>query len=249
MKRTLIYGSIALLVILGCGGSNTNDNIPPEPLVTFINASTNSTAIDALLNDTQIANNVPHLGFSPTAGGVATFSSFEPGEYDVTVVESSDPETQESIVENLTRDAAYLFFAAGLVNPPVIDQDKRLRPVLLQIDRTQPNGDKAAIFIFHAYNRAEGFQTPNLDFRNPGDTPVINEQDIAFAGIKGVLVDAGEQTFVARRNGTEFDVTPPTTFTFGGGKAYVAIIKGIEGGTGTSAPGITFVEITTKSSP
>jgi len=246
MKRTLFFGSIALLVILGCGGAGTNVTVAPDPLVTFINASSNSVGIDAMLNETTLATNIPFQAFSPKAGNVATFSAFEQGEYDVTVQENGNPESQAVEVGKLDRNGGYLLFAVGLVTPPNAELEKRLRPVLLQIDRTKPNGDKAAIFVFNALSRAPGFETPSIDFQNPGDTPVIKETDIAFAGLKGVLVDAGAQTFVARRNGTEFEVTPQTTFTFEGGKAYVALVKGQEGGTGAQAPGITFIEIQTK---
>lgn len=230
--------------MVGCGGSTNNPGLAPDPFIGFINASANSTALDAMVNDAQVGNNVPYLGVSPVSGGVLTFTSVEPGEYDLSIQENANPETQAIEVGNLARDKSYVLFACGLVVPPGTELDKRLRPVLFEFDRARPNGDKARLVIVHAYNRAEGFETPAIDFRNPGDNPTVNETNLGFATARQILIDAGPQTFVARGTGTEFEVTPQETFTFVGGKIYAAIVSGTEGA--TRAPKITFVEIQTK---
>lgn len=245
MKRLALF--VALAVIFGCGGGGSNDvQLAPDPYVGFLNASPNSSALDVMVNEFQLGNNVAYLGASPNAAGVLTFQSYEPGDYDLSVQENADPETQAVEIGSLARDKSYVLVACGLVVPPSDEFDKRLRPLLFEFDRTKPNGDKARIVIVHSYNRAVGLETPAIDFKNPGDNPTINETNIAFASAKQILVDAGVQTFVARRNGAEFDVTPEATFTFVGGKIYAAIVSGTEGAAGVRAPKITFVEIQTK---
>lgn len=246
MKRGFWFWSIALVIVLGCGGSGNNTTVAPDPLVGFVNASTNSTAIDAWVNDAQIGNDVAFRNVSPKAGSVLTFLSFEPGEYDFTVQSSTDVQTQAIETNVIERDKSYLFVAAGLVTPPNTEDPKRLRPVVAEFDRTAPNGGKARIVIVHAYDRAEGLETPSIDFQNPGDNPLFKETAITYAGGRGALIDAGTQTFVAKRNGAEFDITPEVTFTFESGKIYVAIVAGIEGGTGALAPAITFHEVQPK---
>jgi hypothetical protein len=245
MKRLAWF--VGALVIFGCGGGSTNSpTLAPDPYIGFINASPNSSALDVMVNDSQIGNNVAYLGSSPVSGGVVNFLSYEPGDYDLSIQENSDPETQAIEVGSLQRDKSYVLFACGLVVPPSTEFDKRLRPLLFEFDRAKPNGDKARLVIVHSYNRAEGLETPSVDFKNPGDNPAINEQNIAFASAKQILIDAGAQTFVARRNGTEFDVTPESTFTFVGGKIYAAVISGTEGAAAARAPKITFIEILAK---
>lgn len=246
MKRVFWFWSVALLVILGCGGGGNNTTIAPDPLVGFINASTNSVGLDAFLDDIQIGTNVPLYNASPQTAGVLNFVSIEPADHDCSVQEATNPDTQAIEVIPLARDKSYLFVASGLVTPPNTEFDKRMRPVVAEFDRTKPNGDKARLIIVNAYNRDPGFETPNIDFRGPGDNPLFNETDIAPHGTRATLIDAGTQTFVARRNGTEFEITPEVTFDFGGGKIYAAIVGGVESGTGASAPTIKFIEIQSK---
>ncbi len=245
MKRIALFG--ALVMVFGCGGGGNNTpDVAPDPVVGFINASANSLALDVLLNETQLSNNVAFLGASPSSGAVLTFNSFEPGDYDLAIQESATPETQAIEVGTIALDKSYVIFAAGLVMPPSDEFDKRMRPVLFEFDRTKPNGNKARLLVLHSYNRAVGLETPALDFKSPGDNPTINETNIGFATARQVLIDAGTQKFVARRNGAEFDVTPEATFTFVGGKIYAAIIGGTEGVAGARGPKITFIEVQTK---
>ncbi len=247
MRRVFLAALAFGCILVGCGGSgNTGVTNVPDPAVAFINASPNSTALDVFLNDFQLGKKVGYLSASPLAAGVLNFPTYEQNLYDMSVAENADPETQAIETATFNKDTSSLVVAIGLVTPPSTELDKRLRPVQIQFDRKQPNGNQARIIVIHAYNRSLGNDNPNLDFQNPGDNPTIKLTNIAFAGAVGQLIDAGAQTFVARRNGSELEVTPQTTFTFGAGKIYAAIISGIEGGTGIQAPQIKFIEIQPK---
>lgn len=242
MKR-VGYGLFLLCAVFvgsSCGGSQSGVVTLPDPVIRFINASPNSTALDMSVNDTQIANNVPYLGSS------ATFASVLQADYDVSVQEDGNPETQAIEVAQLNRNQDYVAVATGLVTPPNTEFDKRLRCTPAPFNRTRPNGDKARLLVFNAYNRSFGNDTPTIDFQNPGDTPQFQIQDIPFGEGRELIVDATALTFVARRNGTEFEITPQNTFTFGGGKIYAAIVSGIEDETGAQAPKITYIELQSR---
>jgi len=244
MKR-VVYGLLIMsigMAAAGCGGTGAGTVVLPNPVVRFINASPNSAGMDMFLNETQVGNNVPYLGSN------ASFVSIEQGDYDVIVQESSDTtgETQAIEVRQLNRDQDFIAIACGLVTPPNLEFDKRLRCAPLPFNRTRPNGDKARLIVFHAYVGANGFESPNIDFQNPGDTPRFQVTDIPFGEARELIVDAGSDTLVARFAGSEFEITPQNTFTFGGGKIYAAIVSGIEGETGASAPKIVYVELQTR---
>jgi hypothetical protein len=244
MKR-IVYGMLVLATavsVAGCGGSTNSVVVLPDPVVRFINASPNSAGMDMFANDVQVANNVPYLGSNPT------FVSTEQGDYDIKVQETSDPtgETQAIEVKQMNRDQDFLAFSCGLVTPPNTEFDKRLRCSMNTFNRTRPNGDKARLIVFNAYVAAPGLDTPSIDFQNPGDTPRFSAGDIPFGEGRELTVDAGPDTFVARRNGTELEIVPQNTFTFGGGKIYAAVVTGIEDSVGATAPKIVYIELQTR---
>lgn len=230
------------VVAAGCGGSSGGIIVLPDPVVRFINASPNSAGMDMFLNDTQVGNNVPYLGSSSNFVGV------QQGDYDVMVQESSDTtgETQAIEVRQMNRDQDFLAISCGLVTPPNTEFDKRLRCAPFAFNRTRPNGDKARLLVFHAYNRSVGNETPNIDFQNPGDTPRFVVTDIPFGEARELIVDAKLDTFVARFSGSELEITPQNNFTFEGGKIYAAIITGVEDAAGATAPKIVYVEIQSR---
>lgn len=239
----------ALAVVLGCGGSSGLNSQPPNPVVAFINASPDSPALDAFLNNIQLANNIPYLSSAPRSGAVTTFASFEVGEYDVRVEPDGVPENgADPIVFQFNRDSNSMVVAFGLENDGG-EFEKKLQTTTFSVDRTKPNGDKARLIIVNGLVGSPGFESPTIDFRNPGDNSIVNVPNIAYGGNNNTLIDSGAQTFVARLTGTEGDegnITPDTTFTFGAGKFYAAIISGVEGEAGALSPRITFLEIQTK---
>jgi hypothetical protein len=244
-KIRIISGLVAIAVVFGCGGANTNSLQAPDPVVAFINASPDGDALDAFLNNIQLGNNVPYLSSSPRSGAVTTFRSVEPGDYDVRIEPDGAPENGDVTTQNLTRDTSTLTTAMGLVDPAG-ELNKRLQTFSFQVDRSKPNGEKARLVIVHALIASPGFDTPAIDFRNPDDNPLTNVQNIEFGGNNTALIDSGNQTFVARISGTEFEITPQATFNFGAGKIYAAIVCGIEDEVGPRSPRIVFMELQPK---
>ena len=231
--------ALAGVLLTGCGGGGANVASIPDPVVRFINAAPGSTALDFRLNESVVGNNVPYKG------STQTFATFESGDYDVSVQEDANPETQAIETLLLLRETNQLVVATGLVTPPNEELEKRLRLTDIQFDRRAPNGDRARLIVVHGYVRAAGLDTPNIDFQEPGDNPRFVVRNINFGNAQQLELDAGSQTLVARRSGSEGEVTPRVTFNFGAGKIYAAIVSGIEDSAATP-PQITFIELQTR---
>ncbi|MEQ1822652.1 MAG: hypothetical protein ABL949_09085 [Fimbriimonadaceae bacterium] len=238
------FGCLMVLcgVVLACGGGGSNNTTTPNPVVRFINGSPNSVALSALANDVAIGTSVPYLGSAPN------FVTVEAGDYDFLVQEDGAPETQAVEFKSLNRDQDLLAVAVGLVTPPNTELEKRMICTPFTFNRIKPNGDKSKLIVVNGLNRGLGDFNVSIDFQNPGDTPRFRLANIAFAGAgQELIVDAGSDTFVARRTGSELEVTPQKTFTFEGGKIYLALVSGVEGQTGAQAPKITYIELQSRS--
>lgn len=224
------------LVLSGCPGGSSQ--AAPDPTIRFINTSPDSGPLDFFLDEDLEGAALAFL--ASTAG----FKSIESGPYDIGVFDAGTQNNHDAIFVNLNRDKHYLVSAIGLVNYGT-EAEKRLRLVLTEINRNAVNGNVARLIIFHAFARETGFQTPAIDFQNPGDNPQFKVENIAFASSKTLTVDAGNHDFEARRNESEH-VYATANVTLGAGKIYAVFVTGIENGTGGLAPQIVFVEIAPK---
>jgi hypothetical protein len=228
-------------IVWACGGGGTNSIELPNPVIRFVNASPNSVAMSALANDVTIGSAVPYLGSS------ASFLRLDAGDYDILCQEDGDPETQAVEFRTMNRDQDFLAVSTGLVTPPNTELDKRMVCTPFTFNRVRPNGDKAKLIVVNALNRGFGDSNVPIDFQNPGDTPRFRLPNLAFAAAgQELIVDAGSDTLVARRAGSELEVTPQKTFTFEGGKIYLALVSGIEGEVGVKAPIITYIELQSR---
>lgn len=233
----IISASLALL-ISGCGGSGVNANLPPDPLVQFFNCSPDSVPLTFGFDDDIVANGLGYLGSTPG------FAERIPGEQDVYALPTAGGDIIWSEVTSLERDKSYIILAYGLQNFGT-ETEKRLRIAILTTNRTAPN-NSARIIILHAYNRKPGFDTPLVDFQNPGQNPQYKQEGITFGNRVELTVNAGSYTFVARRTNTEDEITPQVTKNFEAGKIYFAVISGIEEGAGALAPKISFFDVPAK---
>jgi len=233
--RSSRFAVLLLLVPLalsGCGGGGSNNPILPPPTLRFLNGVPDSTRLDFYIDDTLQAGSLNFLAMSVSSNTPA-------GDHDVTVQETGTITQLDAVAQTFNGNTSYFVTAIGLENFGS-EFDKRVRDVFITPNLTVPNGNKSRLIIVQGFNRAVGFATPNVDFKQPGDNVAIDVTNIAFGTSKSIDIDSGTQEFVVQRSGT-VQVYIDQTFTFVPGKIYVALIDGMEGGTGTLAPQIQYI--------
>lgn len=240
-NRLGLFIGVACLAFaaIGCGGSGSSGTGVPDPSVAFVNGLSDSTAVDFSLNETNKATSVAF----PTVSGA--FISTSADTYDVGFREHGQTGDLDTTVQALAKNHDYVVIAAGLENYGS-EPNKRARVDVLDIDRTAPNGNKAKLIVVHDFSRATGYETPSVDFKNPGDTPQYTTGAIAFAASSTLTVDSGSQTFEVRRDGTEEIYVAGKTVTLTAGKVYVVLISGVEAGTGNQTPDFKLIEIQSR---
>lgn len=221
----------------GCGGGGGGGGLP-DPTIRFFNGISDSTLINFLLDDDVVGPQISYLGSTPD------FANQDAEQRDLRIQVDGTSVDLWSEVVTLSKDKHYLVAAFGLLNFGN-ENLKRARFVGIEVDRLAPNGTRARLTIFHGYNRAAGLDTPNIDFQTPGNNPQFKVTDIGYTSAKPLEVDAGNQTFEARRNGTE-SILVSRNITLAGGKNYAVFVLGVEGAAGIAAPRIEFVELSPR---
>ncbi|MFY9234840.1 MAG: hypothetical protein WAO58_10330 [Fimbriimonadaceae bacterium] len=241
MSRLLISLFVALMLFLGgCGGAGGGKDT--DATMRVFNSICDSTSIEFVIDDDVFGTPLAYLGSTPN------FSRLEAKEYDFRIREAGSSNELWAIVATLAAERNYVLVAVGLENFAVGEEEKRAQILGIDVDRSIPNGNKARIFIVHNYNRAAGFDTPNIDFQTPGDNPLFKIENIEPQNFEVTEIDADGVTPVtveARRAGTE-NVLASATTTPGAGKIYLVLVTGLEGGVGQQAPQIVFLEMQTK---
>jgi hypothetical protein len=232
LKSALLVG--LALTLTACGGGGGGSSVV-KPRIRFVNASPDSASLTYTVDGDTKATGIAYLGLAPNFIEETAFS------YDLAVHEDGANPDLDAIVAQFANDKEYLICTVGLEFYGT-EFLKRLRLVAPEIDLTAPNGNKARIYVLHAFNRSAGLDTPNIDLRNPGDNPQYKVENIAFGSIGTLTIDASNQDFVARRNDSE-SVYATKNFTFDSGGIYLGIVGGVEGQVGTQAPKIEFVRI------
>ncbi|MCC7229158.1 MAG: DUF4397 domain-containing protein [Fimbriimonadaceae bacterium] len=238
MNMKIGWNAGLLLVVAfslsACGGGGGGQSIN-KPRLRYVNASPDVNPLSFLIDGSIKTTGIAYLGISPA------FVDEDAKEYDMAVREDGELSDLDSVVTGFENEKEYLVCVAGLKNFGS-EFVKRLRLVTPQIDLTAPNGNKSRIYVFHAFLRSSGLDTPNIDLRNPGDNPQYKVENIAFASTGNLTIDSSTQTFVARRNDSE-SVYATQTFTFAPGGIYLAIVAGVEGQVGVQAPKIEFIKL------
>ena len=240
MKK-LIFGILGALALFGCGGGSGGGggDDSSDTRIAFLNASPDTGSLDFLLNDSAKASDVPY-------GTSTTFGSYKAKDYDLSIRASNDTEVLWSESKLFNADQDYVVMGVGLRTPPS-DDTQRLVIKLGSLSRVPVNGNRARLLVINALVRKAGFATPPIDFRGPGENPVVgpDSSNIAFGNSVAIEVDSGAQTFQARQNGTE-QVFVERNFNLTPGGVYFALISGLEGENGPSAPEIRLIPITTR---
>ncbi|MCW5940783.1 MAG: DUF4397 domain-containing protein [Fimbriimonadaceae bacterium] len=242
MARSLTAALLVgvLVALMGCGGKSSSSTAP-DPLVRFFNGSPDSVALDLLFDDSKDNRTVRIGSAVPYASAGPNFVEVRNGSHDLILKETADPFELWAQVIDAQLDKSYLAVAFGLANYGA-EYEKRSRFVTFEVDRTAPNGNKARLYVFHAFNRGTGLDTPAIDFQTPGENPLFRVQDVAYGSPKELTVDSGTHTFQARNKGTEF-VYVQRTVTVGAGKIYLVLVSGVEDGAGALAPRIELIEV------
>lgn len=222
------------LVLAACGGGGGGSS-PNKPRLRYLNASPDASPLSFSLDGNLRASGIGYLDLSPE------FDEEDADSYDLTVKEDGDNPDFDAITASFGDDREYMVFGVGLENFGT-ETLKRLRLFVSEVSLTAPNGNKSRIYVLHAFNRATGFDTPNIDLRNPGDNPQYKVENISYGTIGALEIDASTQTFVARRSSSE-SVYVTKTETFVGGGIYIGIVSGVENAVGPTAPAITFIRI------
>ncbi len=243
-KAIALAGLSLGLLYAGCGGGGGTDP-STFPTLIFVNASADTAALDLWLNESALATDFVYLD---TNADFVTFKfiSESEGAYDVLMQDSGTEEIYDSQNLVFLRDTHTVIVALGL-------QDfgteflKRLRTVFVEIDRTAPNGNKAKLFVVHAFVRETGFATPEIVFQNPGENPQFFTPGIAFGSFEEITVDSGTMDWVVKREGSTGTVVYASkTESLNSGSIYLVVVSGIENDAlPANQPSINFIELST----
>ncbi|MBL8048006.1 MAG: hypothetical protein JNJ45_04925 [Chthonomonas sp.] len=242
---------ISGVLLSGCGGGGALTTLP-NPKYRYFNLSVDAT-INASLNDSDVATNVPYLGGTPAFNSVE-FRNDADGGYDATTyVPSTEIEVRNEQVWQ--RDQEYIWISYGLANFGT-ENIKRLEQTFFTVDRDAPVGNRARLIIFNALVEKDGVDPYAIDFRsfdpsNPagGENPQFNRANLSFGDFSTsthVLdIDSGTLTFQARQNGADAAVVyAQKTFVFDPGGVYLAVVSGKVGSpTVALQPQITFFKL------
>jgi hypothetical protein len=132
----------------------------------------------------------------------------------------------DAIVVQKRQDRDHHVFAIGLFNPGALQPPARL--VSFEVARRTPSGSNVRLYIFHAFAREAGTQTPKIDFWDLARTnPIIENLD--FGEQKVLNLPAGTYDFEVRIAGLRKGVLLTRNgVVLEAGKIYIGIIHGVE---------------------
>lgn len=223
-------------MLAGCGGGGGGGTSQNKPKVRGFNASPDSNPVLIQLNTDVFEPNLSYLD------GTTIFHQEKAQSWDVEVFDSITNDSLWAETTTFNSNTNYALVTYGLESFGT-EFLKRLRSTEFPVDLTAPVGNKATLFVFHGFNRATGFDTPDIDFKNPGDNPQYDVTNITYGGGASITVDSGNSlTFVAQQSGTE-GVFATSTPTLDAGGVYLVIVTGVEGASGVQQPQIAYFKL------
>jgi hypothetical protein len=240
-----LLACLACVLVVGCGG--TGGGQPGEdPAVYFINASADAGELDFLMNEIIRAAALDYLENSPDFTTVP-FVSDANGGYDVVTQQTATSTVVDAQNGVLNHDSDNVFIGLGLVNFAPGENLKRFRTIIRDVNRTAPTGNKARLYIVHAFVREVGQATPAIRFQNAGDNPQFFTGGIEFGETTELLVDSGTMDWWAKRNDASADVIyAMATVTLDPASVYIVLVSGIENDPNPLLlPKLTFLKIPT----
>jgi hypothetical protein len=235
--------AVLTTVLVGCGGGGSGSGLP-DPTIRFVNASPDSNPQDFFIALIEKASGVT---FISSSAEVTT----QKGDKDVSVQDATDQTVLDAVAFNFADDKKYVGITVGLQNFG-IETLKRLRLIAFEYDKNPPNGSKARLLVVHAFLRAPGFDTPNIDFQGGAvgsydpNNPQYSVTDVAFGADAPTELEVDSDValiFQARRTETENVYAADPSFTFDAGGIYLAIVTGVEGAVGIQAPQVKYIKI------
>ncbi|MCH8980086.1 MAG: hypothetical protein IH945_12715 [Armatimonadetes bacterium] len=245
--RRIAACACALAVLTaGCGGGG-GGLAGESPTVFLVNASPDSTGLDFVLNesvqglDFQYMETAPDFELIPFIGDVD-------GAYDLITRDNVTGEEYAAVNQVFDLSTHSAVIAVGLQGFVVGEEMKRLQSIVVGIDRTAPNGNKARLYIVHAFVRETGFSTPQIIFQNAGDNPQFATSGIEFASTASLTVDSGTMDWVAKREDADSPVVyAQSTETLDPAGLYLVLVSGIENDADPAKqPKLTFIKLTTE---
>lgn len=223
------------LAAVGCGGGG--GEISTDFFVRFTNNVVDlSGGVDVYLNQEPYAVSLGYGGSTPDYDNLTTETEL----YFFDLFRAGTQNIVDSWVEIPRAGQSHHLVAVGAADAG--PQQPVARIVAITVNRNRPSGTNARLVVVHGFVREPGRQSPNIDLLRSGKiSPEVS--DLAFADTQTFLLPAGTYDFEVRIAG----LMSGTLFTkagvpIEGGKVYLVVVRGVEGGSGVFAPDIQFIE-------
>ncbi len=240
-----LFACMTVVLLAGCGGGGGTGS-GSNPTVYFINASADAGLVDLLLNAIFQETAVDYLGTSADFAEIPYISDASGG-YDLIVQENGTGTDLDAENRAFERETHSVIITLGLKNFVTGEELKRLRTIVLSLDRKPPTGNKARLYVVHAFVRETGQATPTIRFQNAGDNPQFSTEPIDFGSADLLVVDSGTMDWWAKRDDATGDVVyAEATVTLDPTSVYVVLVSGIENHIDVDKqPKLTFIKLTT----
>lgn len=235
----------AVLAIGGCGGGGGTGS-GSDPTVYFVDASTDAGLVDFLLNGLFQETALDYLDTSTDFSAIPYISDAS-GAYDMIVQENGTGTDLDAENRVFNKDTHSIILAIGLKNFIVGEELKRIRMITFAMNREAPTGNKARLYIVHAFVREVGQATPAIKFQNAGDNPQFFTSNIDFGEAAELTVDSGTMDWWAKRADATGDVVyASATQLLDPASVYLVLVSGVENDPDVDKqPKLTFIKLST----